>query len=223
MKYRNPKTGKFEDVIVKVTDTLPVGSIVDYEGESIPEGWELVSENGSIKTIKKIENKLAVPGIPLNEKTTSNKDTYSCDYLNTYLTKLDKAINGLEGELLYINFNYENGVAENFEIPISKLSEYARIDITFIRAADFHETNGIYTTFEIPNERVVATLYPYANFVVANYVDYYNNAPRVFERAVHAAVDSNKLIVTKGLVNGQINNYVMVPHFIIGYKGSIVG
>ena len=42
MKYRDPQTGEFKDITVKVADTLPVGTIVEYDGTTIPNGWEQI-------------------------------------------------------------------------------------------------------------------------------------------------------------------------------------
>jgi len=44
MKYRDPETGEFKEIYVKAADTLPVGSVVDYDGEEIPAGWEQIEE-----------------------------------------------------------------------------------------------------------------------------------------------------------------------------------
>ena len=224
MKYRNPKTGEFKDLVVKVTDTLPVGSIVDYEGATIPEGWELISQNESIKTIKKIENNLAIPGMVLNEKTTSDKDAYSCNYLNTYLNKLDKNINNLEGKLIYTYSNTHSGL-ETSEFNIDELSKYARIDVLCYKATDFDvESGGIWETLDNITSFVVLSMYPYGDgSFTAFYVDYYNGSPRVFERAIRVSTYSNKLYIEEGKLNGQTNKYIMVPHYIIGYKGDIIG
>lgn len=50
MKYRDPQTGEFKDITVKVSDTLPIGTEVDYDGTTVPNGWEQVDtvENISI-------------------------------------------------------------------------------------------------------------------------------------------------------------------------------
>ena len=50
MKYRDPQTGEFKEITVKVSDTLPIGAEVDYEGTTVPNGWAKVDpvENISI-------------------------------------------------------------------------------------------------------------------------------------------------------------------------------
>lgn len=40
MKYRDPETGQFKDLKVKTSDTLPVGTVVDFDGDEVPAGWE---------------------------------------------------------------------------------------------------------------------------------------------------------------------------------------
>ena len=82
MKYRDPQTGEFKDITVKASDTLPIGTIVDYDGDNIPNNWELVDNSGAYKKIKKIQTSIGVLGKILNNKSTSTNDTYSCDYIN---------------------------------------------------------------------------------------------------------------------------------------------
>ena len=40
MKYKDPSTGQLKELSLKAADTLPIGTIVDYDGETVPEGWE---------------------------------------------------------------------------------------------------------------------------------------------------------------------------------------
>lgn len=44
MKFRDPETGGFKELYTKAADTLPVGTVVDYEGTEIPAGWEEVDD-----------------------------------------------------------------------------------------------------------------------------------------------------------------------------------
>lgn len=48
IKYGDPITGEFKNTKVKVSDTLPVGTEVDYDGTDVPSGWEKVNESESI-------------------------------------------------------------------------------------------------------------------------------------------------------------------------------
>ena len=42
MKYKDPITGEYKTLYLKTGDTLPVGTIVSFEGDEIPEGYEEV-------------------------------------------------------------------------------------------------------------------------------------------------------------------------------------
>ena len=42
MKYND--NGEYKDIYVKAFDTLPVGTEVDYDGETVPSGWTEVDE-----------------------------------------------------------------------------------------------------------------------------------------------------------------------------------
>lgn len=42
MKYND--NGEWKDIIIKATDTLPIGTEVDYNGTNIPDGWEEVED-----------------------------------------------------------------------------------------------------------------------------------------------------------------------------------
>lgn len=45
MKYKDPATGEWKEIYTKTADTLPVGSIVDFEGNEVPTGWEEVEDD----------------------------------------------------------------------------------------------------------------------------------------------------------------------------------
>ena len=45
MKYRDPSTGQFKDLHVKVSDTVPIGASMEWNGSTPPEGW--LVEDGS--------------------------------------------------------------------------------------------------------------------------------------------------------------------------------
>lgn len=46
MKINN--NGVIQELKIKASDTLPVGSIVDYDGVTVPSGWEKVEDTGVI-------------------------------------------------------------------------------------------------------------------------------------------------------------------------------
>ena len=104
MKYKDPQTGEFKDITVKASDTLPIGTIVDYDGDIVPDGWETVDDTGTYKKIKKIATSIGVLGKILNSKSSSKQDTYSCDYinkLNTYSEEEQVIGTWTDGKPLY--------------------------------------------------------------------------------------------------------------------------
>lgn len=50
MKYKDPVTGELKDIYVKASDTLPVGTVVDYDGEDVPAGWEKIDDYSTNET-----------------------------------------------------------------------------------------------------------------------------------------------------------------------------
>ena len=76
MKYKDPTTGNFKEINVKVADTLPVGSEVDYNGTTIPTGWEEVDSPNEYSTE---ETKIGtwIDGKPLYRKVINAKPTIS--------------------------------------------------------------------------------------------------------------------------------------------------
>lgn len=44
MKYND--NGEIKNIVVKAADSLPVGTIVEYDGDSIPAGYEAVEDKG---------------------------------------------------------------------------------------------------------------------------------------------------------------------------------
>jgi hypothetical protein len=51
LKYRTSagtSASNFTDLVVKVGDTLPIGTEVDYDGQSVPAGWQEVDDKSTI-------------------------------------------------------------------------------------------------------------------------------------------------------------------------------
>lgn len=52
--YKDSTTGQMKPIGVKVEDTLPVGTEVDYDGQDIPEGWEEVDDPNEYSTTETV-------------------------------------------------------------------------------------------------------------------------------------------------------------------------
>ena len=64
MKYND--NGEYKDIYIKTFDTLPVGTEVDYDGETVPDGWSEVNNGwlslGNTIYCKKVGNIVTVRG-----------------------------------------------------------------------------------------------------------------------------------------------------------------
>lgn len=70
MKYND--NGEWKDIIVKATDTLPIGTEVDYNGTDVPDGWEEV-EDTVTKTLKAV---YPIGSIYINTTSANPKDIF---------------------------------------------------------------------------------------------------------------------------------------------------
>lgn len=99
MKYIDPITKEKKTIYTKASDTLPLGAIVDFDGEEIPAGWEPAPEDATVYIgpneptdgqdiwIQKGKNLIDVPYTSNNKLTiTANKDDdYTTTDFNCYL------------------------------------------------------------------------------------------------------------------------------------------
>lgn len=53
MKYKDPVTGEWKELYTKTADTLPVGTVVEFEGDEVPAGWEEVEDSSYIVATSK--------------------------------------------------------------------------------------------------------------------------------------------------------------------------
>ena len=110
MKYRDPETGEFKDITVKVSDTLPIGAEVDYDGTTIPNGWEQVED------VNKIERVLASSIISLNsgysflEETTLPIYKQGKHYWGDIIIKTSNVFNNLQQNLGSFKINLQGTI-----------------------------------------------------------------------------------------------------------------
>lgn len=93
MKALNPSTGNLERVYVKALDSMPVGTEVDFDGQTsnIPVGWEEVTNPDSYSTNEVKTNKTWIDGKPLYRKviTISNTAISSSVTIDTNITNME--------------------------------------------------------------------------------------------------------------------------------------
>ena len=66
MKYKY--NNQWKDLTVKAGDTLPIGTIVDYDGETVPAGYEEVEETEDYSTSETNTGKKWIDGKPIYRK-----------------------------------------------------------------------------------------------------------------------------------------------------------
>lgn len=142
MKYRDPQTGEFKDITVKVADTLPVGTIVEYDGDNIPNGWELVDGSGTYKKIKKTEtitatNGTIVDSLAGNSKTNApsiNAVNNKFKEISTYSTEEKVIGKWIDGKTLYrktITHTITTNNQETIPHNINNLQDFINISGNF--------------------------------------------------------------------------------------------
>ena len=78
--YKDSTTGQMKPLGVKVEDTLPVGTIVEYNGQNIPEGWVDIG-NGKIEKQYQV---IPTNALLENGDSTSATNGYTAEYINNH-------------------------------------------------------------------------------------------------------------------------------------------
>lgn len=97
MKYRANASDTWHKIKVKALDGMPVGTIVDYDGQAsdIPAGWETYGTG----QIKKTSETTPTMASIVNEINTSTKDAYSCKFIT----------DNFNGNRIYSQFEVNTG------------------------------------------------------------------------------------------------------------------
>ena len=108
MKYND--NGTYKDIYVKTFDTLPVGTEVDYDGQTVPTGWTEVDAEPIYSTTEQVCGTW-IDGKPLYRKVlqdtvTSIANTDVTKNIDIGVSDIDK-ITKIYGEIF---FNITNGL-----------------------------------------------------------------------------------------------------------------
>ena len=68
MKYRDPETGEFKELYTKAADTLPVGTVVDFDDTEVPAGWEQAEATDDYSTEETFTGKYWIDGKKIYRK-----------------------------------------------------------------------------------------------------------------------------------------------------------
>ena len=99
--YKDSTTGQMKPLGVKVEDTLPVGTEVDYDGTDIPEGWVEVTDDYIISNYNIAGQSITTTaGLELGSIPTNEN--------RTYIGSIIRDGNAIQGQISLI-YNSSNG------------------------------------------------------------------------------------------------------------------
>lgn len=155
IKYRTSagtSASNFSDLVVKVGDTLPIGTEVDYDGQTAPAGWQEVEETNlgdvvvdSIKSKNLLDTKLfaiASGGI----KIINNSDgTLDASTSNGWYSNMSATINVVAGKTYTIKYKATQ-VSGNYQpvVVVRKLDDSTNL----LRKQGTGYQTGSFTTTE---------------------------------------------------------------------------
>lgn len=151
IKYRDKETGEFKDTYSKSGDTLPVGSVVEYDGEEVPAGWEEIESD---KAILFSDDSGIIDNIVLNE-SNSNFEYIDLEYkCNTYGYKTTRLYNS-NGKNIVLD--YTTAASSNIVQTGSSNYLISGVNITLQSSCMInHQNNGGVVT-EIGNNLIKIT------------------------------------------------------------------
>lgn len=125
MKYND--NGEYKDIYIKTFDTLPVGTEVDFDGETVPDGWSEIQDYSTSEIDtgkkwidgKKIYRKVVNDTLGTTNGTWKDISAFTANEIDT-IVKLDAV------------FRYNNG---------------AYLSVPFTRATDSSYSNREYVLY----------------------------------------------------------------------------
>lgn len=92
MNYND--NGNIKQITVKAGDTLPVGTIVEFDGTTIPAGYEAVEEEKDIYSLEEVKtNKVWIDGKPIYRKVIEGATDESGGIVISTIVNVSKLIN----------------------------------------------------------------------------------------------------------------------------------
>ena len=92
MKVRNSK-GELKEIVIKANDSIPAGSVIDFDGDVVPEGYEKVEDKGEVYSTE--EQRIGTWNGKKLYRKTIEIDT-SSSFTNSTLTKYEHKIANIE-------------------------------------------------------------------------------------------------------------------------------
>lgn len=135
MKYKDPITGEIKDITIKSGDTLPIGTIVDFDGDTIPDGYEEATEASdvvnslegneiyrapSVKAVNEVLNGTKAMGSIIVEDIKSKNDFPLLNNFNSAGISITSNIDGTYNITGKATTNIECVIFKNIEDTIIK-------------------------------------------------------------------------------------------------------
>lgn len=132
MNYND--NGNVKQITVKSGDTLPVGTIVEFDGTTIPAGYEQVEEEKDIYSSEEIKtNKVWIDGKPIYRKTYNGITTFDLDSSSQLLIPASVNVDKL--------INYSGYLTENNGVNVLTLNEVRIVKVSDNKVL-FQSTNN---------------------------------------------------------------------------------
>lgn len=140
--YRKSTDNKFSALELPPTgDTLPIGSIIYFDGDTVPTNYELVDDSGEYKKIKKVAQSVGVVGAVTKDINDTNDN--AVPNAKTVKSYIDLKTNRIK---LWENSSTSSVMPKNATLNFSN-SDYDEIEVVFKRT---NVQNIVYTTGRIP-------------------------------------------------------------------------
>lgn len=148
MKARDSQTETLKDVYVKALDSLPVGSEIDFDGDTsdIPAGWEQTTDVNSYSTSEIKTNKTWIDGKPIYRKVISVGGLT----INTY----DVDISSLNADMVFLN---ESVLVNNTSTVLYQFPNYYSTTNDYFRTFRRKEGNNDVVRINIGSAHAVST------------------------------------------------------------------
>lgn len=160
IKYKDSE-GNFQEIKIKTKDSLPVGTIVDYDGDTVPDGY--VEAEDTVE--QALQNKVdKVEGKTLSTNDFTNEYKNKIDGIEAGATNLAKIIlddSTCQGSVSIDTSNYNKGIFI-FSFKADGTSEHSCHIMSFRRASST-SSNSIQLAYSTANSTNVNTSVTYSS------------------------------------------------------------
>lgn len=145
----------------KGDESYPIGTIVEYDGDTIPDGFELVEDKGEVYSTEEVRIGTWIDGKPLYRKTIVNNTIVNGGKDVENITPLD--IENIDVAFLGGDSFYRD-TKNNFTIGMSLINHYESINMHYVR-----------TILSIANKQITSIIGAYvsSSYLVGVFNVYY--------------------------------------------------